>query len=170
MEALGGAICRGAHAGVYNAPSYVSELSAGVDLIAGSPSFVVCMSDLEKAVSEGKISKLPQKQWQFDAVIYGKMRKFFIGRPPQIDEIMKELNIEESTLEKMTFRDIGETLSAYYINLQNQMILQSSSDAPLSLNGQWLVGKDVSPELAIRVARIQSQRMQEEKIKMGFYG
>ena len=77
--------------GIYNAPSFVSELSAGVDLVAGTPSFVVCISDLEKAISEGKISKKPQKPWRFDIVVHGKMRKFYIGYPPKVDEVMQNI-------------------------------------------------------------------------------
>ena len=84
----------------------------------------------------------------------------------QIDEIMKELGIEN--YDSMSFREVGETLSAYYLNLQNQMILQASFDTPVPLDGTWLVGANIPPELAVRMAKIQAQRMQEEKLRMGF--
>ena len=84
----------------------------------------------------------------------------------QVDEIMKELGMEN--YESMSFQEIGETLSAYYLNLQNQMILQASFDTPVPLDGTWLVGANIPPELAVRMAKIQAQRMQEEKLRMGF--
>jgi len=69
--------------GIYNAPSFVSELSAGVDLIAGTPTFVVCVSDLKNIK--------PKRNWKFDIVVHGKSRKFFIGYPPKLDELMQNI-------------------------------------------------------------------------------
>jgi len=86
----------------------------------------------------------------------------------QIDEIMEELGLKKEEVEAMNFQDIGETLTAYFLNLQNQLTAQVSVDAPVSLNGTWMAGANVSPELVNRVARLQAQRMQEEKLRMGF--
>lgn len=87
----------------------------------------------------------------------------------QIDEIMKELGLEEDEVESMSFQEIGETLAAYYVNLQNQLIAQSPIDVPVSMSGQWMSGKDIPPHLVKQVMRIQAQRMEEEKLRMGFY-
>jgi len=86
----------------------------------------------------------------------------------QIDEIMEELGLNKEEVETMNFQDIGETLAAYYLNLQNQMMSQASFDVPVSMSGKWMAGKNMPPELIERVARIQAQRMEEEKLRMGF--
>jgi hypothetical protein len=86
----------------------------------------------------------------------------------QIDEIMKELGLKEEEVASMTFQEIGEVLSVYYINLQNQLIAQNPVDVPVSMSGQWMSG-DVPPHIVKQMMRLQAQRMEEEKIKMGFY-
>jgi len=86
----------------------------------------------------------------------------------QIDEIMKELELEEEEVESMTFQEIGETLAAYYLNLQNQLIIQNPVDVPVSMSGTWMSG-DAPPHIVKQMMRLQAQRMEEEKIKMGFY-
>jgi len=68
----------------------------------------------------------------------------------------------------MSFQDIGEILTVYYINLQNQLITQAPADVPVSMSGQWLVGANTPPELVEQMTRIQAQRMQEEKLRMGY--
>jgi len=86
----------------------------------------------------------------------------------QIDEIMKELGLKEEEVESMTFQEIGETLAAYYLNLQNQLIAQNPIDVPVSMSGTWMSG-DAPPHLVKQMMRLQAQRMEEEKTKMGFY-
>jgi len=87
----------------------------------------------------------------------------------QIDEIMQELGLKKEEIEAMSFQDIGETLTTYFINLQNQMLTQTSIDIPVSMSGRWLAGANASPELVEQMTRIQAQLMQEEKLRMGLY-
>jgi len=88
----------------------------------------------------------------------------------QIDEIMEELGLKKEEVEALSFQDIGETLTAYYLNLQNQMLAQTPADVSVSMSGRWLVGANIPPELVEQMTRIQAQRMEEEKLKMGIYG
>ena len=88
----------------------------------------------------------------------------------QVEDIMKELGIGKEELEAMDFKEIEETLTAYYVNLQNQLISQFSFEAPVSMQGNWLAGANAPPELIEKVTRLQAQQMEDAKARMGLYG